>query len=191
VTYRFDWIERFSTIPLNVFIVDYRGYGRSEGSPTEQGIYKDAEAAYRFITEKMGIDPSRIIVFGESLGGAVAIDLAGKVECAGLIIQSSFTNAKDMSKRIMPIIPLWLIIKSKFDNLGKIQMVKVPKLFIHSPADEIVPYSLGKKLYDSAPEPKQFYEVANAGHNETYFIGGQQYLNVFKDFISKLHIKSK
>lgn len=183
ITYRFEWMERLCSIPLNVMIIDYRGYGKSEGSPTEEGIYKDADAAYQYLTASLSIHPDRIILLGESLGGAVAIDLASRVQCAGLIVQSTFTNAKDMAKRIMPVLPLWLVIRTKLDNLGKIQKVMAPKLFIHSPADGIVPYRLGRKLFEAAPEPKQFYEVPDAGHNETYLAGGQRYLNTIRDFV--------
>lgn len=183
VSYRFPWMEKMSEIPVNIFIIDYRGYGRSEGKPTEEGIYKDALAAYDYLTTVLKVPSRKIIIFGESLGGAPAIDLATRVPCRAVILQSTFTNAKDMAKRIMPILPLWLIIKTKMDNLAKIQKVKVPKLFIHSPADEVVPYKLGKKLYDSAPPPKQFYEIARAGHNETYLIGGKNYLDTLRKFI--------
>lgn len=186
ISYRLDWIKRMSTIPLNIFIIDYRGYGRSEGRPTEEGIYKDGEAAYSYLAKNVSVPPENIVIFGESLGGAVAIHLAAQVKCAGLILQSTFTNAKDMAKRIMPIIPLWLIIKTEFNNVGKIQKVKVPKLFIHSPSDGIVPYELGRKLFESAPAPKKFYEVPKAGHNETYLVGGQEYLDVIKDFVFSL-----
>jgi uncharacterized protein len=187
VSYRLDWIKKMSAIPLNVLIIDYRGYGQSEGSPTEEGIYRDAEAGYAYLTKKVSVSPENIVLFGESLGGAVAIHIAANMRCAGLIVQSTFTNAKDMAKRIMPIIPLWLIIKTKLDSTSKIQNVKVPKLFIHSPADGIVPYKLGRKLFDSAPEPKKFYEVSKAGHNETYLVGGQEYFNSIRDFVFSLH----
>jgi fermentation-respiration switch protein FrsA (DUF1100 family) len=173
-------------ISVNVFIIDYRGYGKSQGNPTEEGIYKDAEAAYQYITKIRKIKPNQIIVFGESLGGAVAIDCAAKFHCAGMIIQSSFTNAKDMAKVIMPIFPLWLFIKTKLDNVNKIQKVEVPKLFIHSPIDEIVPYRLGRKLYESAPPPKQFYIVPNAGHNNMDIVGGQKYFDAIGKFIKRV-----
>ena len=183
ITHRFHWMEKMSCLPINIFIIDYRGYGRSEGKPTEPGIYKDAEAAYDYLTKKMLVPSAKIVILGESLGGAPAIDLASKAKCKALIAQSTFTTAKDMAKRIMPILPLWLIIKTKLDNLAKIQKITVPKLFIHSPADEVVPYKLGRKLFNAAPPPKEFYEIPNAGHNETYLVGGEQYFKTIHKFI--------
>lgn len=183
LSHRFSWLEKMVQLPINIFLIDYRGYGKSEGKPTEAGIYKDATAAYEYLTKRRKTPPDKIILFGESLGGATAIDLASRVQSRALIVQSTFTNAKDMAKRIMPILPLWLMIKTKLDNLSKIEKVTVPKLFIHSPADEVVPYKLGRKLYDSAPPPKQFYEIPNAGHNETYLVGGESYLEALRKFI--------
>ena len=182
ITYRYGMIERLVELPAEVFIIDYRGYGRSEGSPSEQGLYADARAAWDYLTGARGIPPANIVVFGDSLGGAVAIDLAARVEPAGLVVQSSFTSIRDMAAEVMPFVPGFLL-RTKMDSLSKIKNVRVPKLFIHSPADEMVPYRFGRALYDAAPEPKHFYEVKGASHNETDSVGGRAYFDALGEFV--------
>jgi uncharacterized protein len=183
LSHRYDMIKMLMKIPVNVLIIDYRGYGKSEGSPSEQGLYKDARAAWDYLTRERGTPPERIIVFGKSLGGVVAIDLASKVEAAGLIVQSSFTSASDMAEAILPFYPRFFL-HTKMDSKQKITGVGCPKLFIHSRADEVVPYELGRKLFEAAPSPKQFYEVERAPHNSTYIVGGKGYLEALRDFIN-------
>jgi fermentation-respiration switch protein FrsA (DUF1100 family) len=182
ITSRYGMVERLVELPAEVFIIDYRGYGRSEGSPSEQGLYLDARAAWDYLTGARGIPPANIVVFGDSLGGAVAIDLATRVAPAGLIVQSSFTSIRDMAAEVMPFVP-GFILRTKMDSLSKIAKVRAPKLFIHSPADELVPYRFGRALYDAAPEPKKFYEVKGASHNETDIVGGRAYFDAIGEFI--------
>lgn len=182
ITHRFDMISGLMELPVHVFIVDYRGYGKSGGSPSERGLYLDARAAWDHLTAERGIPANRIVVLGKSLGSAPAVDLASKVEPAGLIVQSGFTSAPDMAATIFPFLPSALL-RTKMDSVGKIANVACPKLFIHSPIDEVVPYKLGRRLFDAAPEPKQFYEVARASHNETYIVGGKAYFQTLRAFI--------
>jgi len=182
ITDRADMILRLMVLPLTVFIVDYRGYGKSEGRPSEKGLYLDGEAAWDYLIREQGICPERIVIFGKSLGGAVAVDLATRVEAAGLIVQSSFTSIPDMAKHIIPILPRFLI-RTRMDSINKISRVSRPKLFIHSPADEIVPYRFGHRLFEVASEPKQFYSVPGAPHNETYQVGGREYVEVLRRFV--------
>jgi uncharacterized protein len=145
-------------------------------------LYTDARAAWDYLARERKISPGNIIVFGDSLGGAVAIDLATKVDAAGLIVQSSFTSIKDMAAQVMPFLPSF-ILRTKMDSINKIARVRSPKLFIHSPADEMVPYRLGRQLYDAASPPKQFYEVKGASHNEMDIIGGRAYFDAIGDFV--------
>jgi fermentation-respiration switch protein FrsA (DUF1100 family) len=134
-----------------------------------------------------GIPAGSIVIFGESLGGAVAIDLATKVNhCGGLIVQSSFTSIADMAAVVLPFVPS-LIIRTKMDSLSKIGRVSWPKLFIHSQADEIIPYRLGRRLFDAAHDPKQFYEVKGASHNTTDVVGGAAYYEALRSFIYSSH----
>lgn len=183
ITYRYDMIRVLMQLPVDVFIIDYRGYGRSEGHPSEQGLYKDARAAWDYLVNERGAKPERIVILGKSLGGAPAIDLATQVAPAGLIIQSSFTSISDMASTVIPFFPS-VVLRTKMDSVEKVKRVTCPKLFIHSPGDEVVPFSLGRRLFEAAPEPKQFYEVANASHNDTYIRGGKGYLETLRAFIN-------
>lgn len=163
---RLEKIQLFNGMGLNIFIVDYRGYGKSKGRPSEEGVYKDARAVYDHLARRPGIGTDRIFAYGASLGGAVAIDLATKRNLSGLMIDSTFSSAVDMAKRMYPFIPSFLV-RSKFDSIRKVRDVRIPKLFIHSPEDDIVPFEMGDKLYQAAAEPKVFLETAgdhNYGH---------------------------
>jgi fermentation-respiration switch protein FrsA (DUF1100 family) len=182
ISYRYDMIRAMMELPVQVFIIDYRGYGKSEGKPNEQGLYLDARAAWNYLVNDRGVSPGNIIVFGKSLGGAPAIDLASQVEPAGLIIQSSFTSAGDMAATILPFLPR-AFLHTKMDSLSKIAQAHCPKLFIHSRADEVVPYELGRRLFEAAPDPKEFYEVIGSPHNSTYIVGGKAYFEALRRFV--------
>jgi len=132
-------------VPARVFVVGYRGYGRSEGRPSEDGLYRDARAAWRHLTGEGGLPPDRIVIFGKSLGGAVAIDLATEVDPGGLIVESSFTSIPDMAGKHYPFVPKFMV-RTRMNSLAKITTISCPKLFIHSKADRVVPYALGRKL---------------------------------------------
>ncbi|HYO98983.1 MAG TPA: alpha/beta hydrolase [Pyrinomonadaceae bacterium] len=183
ISHRYEIIEGLVKLPVNVLVIDYRGYGKSEGSPSEQGLYADARAAWDYLTNVRGIPAARIVIYGESLGGAVAIDLASKVSACGLVVQSSFTSIADMAAEVLPLAPRFLL-RTKMDSLSKIAQVSCPKLFIHSEADEIVPYRLGRRLFDAAHAPKQFYDVKNAPHNLTFDIGGAAFYEALRNFVN-------
>ena len=180
---RTDLLFRLAMTPAQVFIIDYRGYGRSEGRPSEKGLYLDGRAAWDHLVREQRIAPDRIILLGKSLGGAVAIDLATEVQPAGLIVQSSFTSVPDMASVHFPFVPKALV-RTKMDNLAKIGDVSAPKLFIHSSDDEIVPFEQGRRLYEAASEPKRFFAVEGAGHNETWVVGGHAYNAAIRDFVN-------
>ena len=163
---RIPKLAMFHRLGANVFIFDYRGYGRSRGRPTERGMYRDALAAYDAAVSQAGARADRLVVYGASLGGVAATYLAAQRPVAGLILDSTFTSAVDMARIIVPWIPTCLI-SIQLDSLGRISQIRTPKLFIHSPADETVPYRLGRKLFDAAVEPKQFLTV-QGGHNDGY-----------------------
>jgi hypothetical protein len=184
VAYRYDLLRRLVTIPAQVLAVDYRGYGRSEGMPSEAGLYRDARAAWEFLSAARGVPAERIVIFGKSLGGAPAVDLASQVAPAGLVVQSSFTSIPDIAATLMPLIPRALI-RTRMDSLAKIATVRCPKLFIHGSADEIVAYAMGRRLFDAAPGPKRFFDVPGASHNETHVVGGEAYLGALRDFVSE------
>jgi pimeloyl-ACP methyl ester carboxylesterase len=182
LTYRYDMMRALMALPVRVVIVDYRGYGKSEGSPSERGLYLDARAAWDYLVLERRIAANRIVIFGKSLGGVPAIDLATHVQPAGLIVQSSFTSARDMAASVLPFLPTFLL-RTKMDSFSKIPEVSCPKLFIHSRADEVVPWELGRKLYEAATEPKEFYEVIGSPHNSTYIVGGKPYLEALRSFV--------
>jgi fermentation-respiration switch protein FrsA (DUF1100 family) len=186
---RADLMVRLARLPVQVFIVDYRGYGRSEGRPSEQGLYRDADAAWRYLVSERRVRPGQIVVFGKSLGGVPAVDLATRVNPAGLILESTFTSVPDMAARHFPFIP-GALIRSRMDSLSKIADIRVPKLHIHSPSDEVVPYQLGKRLYEAAATPKRFYEVDGAGHNETYIVGGPRYFRTIRAFVDECQTRA-
>jgi len=183
LAHRADVMLLLSSLPAQVFIVDYRGYGRSEGRPTEKGLYLDARAAWRHLTVDLGVPPKRIVIYGVSLGGAVAVDLAAEVDAAGLIVQSSFTSVPDMARRHYPFVPGWLI-RTRMESEEKIARVSCPVMVAHSPADEIVPYELGRRLYQAAGGEVRFVEIPGAAHNETWLRGGHRYLDEVRSFVA-------
>ena len=181
ITDRYEMIRALMQVPIRVLIIDYRGYGKSEGSPTERGLYADADAAWRYLSSERAVPVENIIIFGKSLGGAPAIDLATRVQPAGLIVQSSFTSIPGMAGTLIPHFP-GMLLRTKMDSINKIGRVSCPKLLIHSPADELVPFEMGRQLYAAAAEPKRFYEVPRAPHNNTWMVGGKAYLEEIRSF---------
>ena len=175
----------YARLGVNVLAVDYRGYGKSEGSPDEAGVYRDADAAYDYLLQERHIHPQDIFVFGHSLGGAVAVDLASRRECGGLIVQSSFTSAKDMARRTFRIPLFEYIPKSQFNSLEKIRGVRAAILIVHGTRDETVPFSMGQRLFAAAPEPKFFFPVEGAGHNDVVEVGGEDLLEHLKSFLEQ------
>ena len=184
IGYGLGQMAEFSGLGVNVLAVDYRGYGKSEGSPDEAGVYCDADAAYDYLMEARHFRSEDIIIFGHSLGGAVAIDLASRRGCGGLIVQSSFSSAREMARRMFHIPLFEYIPKSRFDSLSKIRQVRAPILIMHGTCDEVVPFWMGKKLYAAAPEPKSFFSIEGAGHNDVLLVGGESFLNCLRQFIT-------
>ncbi len=169
---------------VNIFIIDYRGYGKSQGRPTEQGLYLDAAAAYNYLLDKREIKAENIILYGESVGTAVIINLASTAKIAGLIAEGGFSTGRDMGREIYPFLPSF-VFSNKFDSLSKIKNINEPKLFIHSRDDEIIPFSLAKKLFDTAGEPKQLKEIKGS-HNSCFFDCREACLSCIKSFIEQL-----
>ena len=184
ISHRIEIIEIFNKLSLNVFIFDYRGYGKSKGSPTEEGLYRDARAAYKNLLSRKNINKDAIVIYGKSIGANVAIDLASKVKAAALISESGFTSAYDMGKKLFPFFPIKWIITIKYDAATKIKNIPIPKLIIHSQDDEIVPFKLGKKLFEAAPQPKEFYQM-RGGHNEAVFMAMEEYSVKINNFLSR------
>jgi fermentation-respiration switch protein FrsA (DUF1100 family) len=172
-----------SELGASVLLFDYRGYGRSEGAPDEDGTYRDARAAYRWLVEERGVRPDRLVLFGESLGSAVALDLALAHPCRALVLESPFTSVPDMAAVVLPFLPR-AFVRTQYDNLGKIARLRVPLLVLHGERDEVVPFAQGRRLFEAAPEPKRFYAIAGAGHNDTYIVGGAAYWHAVSEFLA-------
>jgi fermentation-respiration switch protein FrsA (DUF1100 family) len=175
IAHRVGVFRELSAARMNVFAFDYRGYGQSTGTPNERGLYTDARAAYDHLVGPLGRSPEEIILFGHSLGGAVAIDAALDRSVAGLVVESSFTDIKDMARTLHPQIPLHLIARNGFRSIEKVGELTLPKLFIHGTDDETVPFEIGRRLYEAAAEPKELYVVEGAGHNDVHQQGGAAY----------------
>ncbi|MCC3420586.1 MAG: alpha/beta fold hydrolase [Microcoleus sp. PH2017_29_MFU_D_A] len=180
--------NRFHGLGLSVFLIDYRGYGKSQGDfPSESRVYEDVEQAWDYLVKQRGINPNQIYIYGHSLGGAIAIDLAVRhPEAAGLIVEGSFTSVRamvDFQKPLFRAFPIDLLLAQRFDSLSKVDRLQMPVLFIHGTADTVVPAEMSKKMFDAAPEPKQLYMVPNGGHNNAAQIGGAEYLRVVSKFL--------
>ncbi|MFH0732977.1 MAG: alpha/beta hydrolase [Candidatus Omnitrophota bacterium] len=184
ISHRLEKIIILRDIGVNIFIIDYRGYGNSEGSPSEKGLYIDARAAYDYLVNTRKNAPENIIIYGESLGGAVAVDLASKVKAGALIAEGTFSSARDMAKKMYPFLPA-LVFSSRLDSVSKIKKVGAPKLFIHSKNDEIVPFILAIKLYNAAGEPKDMIELFG-GHNTYHIDSKNKYISSIAKFLSRL-----
>lgn len=183
VTDRLELLQMLHAhVPANVFIFDYRGFGRSNGSPSENGVYEDAVAAFDWLKNA---DPELpIIVHGHSLGSAVAIDLATKRKAvAGLILESPFTNAKDMARRMFGGLPMHWFASMRWASDEKIATLHLPKLFLHGGKDLTIPLRLGEKLYQSAASPKEFVTIPNGDHNNLYLADSGTYFGSINRFM--------
>lgn len=182
ISHRLDSLAIFHRLGLSTLIIDYRGYGESEGRITEQGTYLDAEAAWRYLTETKGTDPKEIVIFGRSLGGAVAANLVIRTSPAGLILESVFSSVPDMAAQLYPVFPVRLLARYEYDVKKAVQRITCPVLVIHSRDDEIIPFANGVKVYESAVEPKTFLEIRGS-HNEGFLVSGAAYLQGLERFI--------
>lgn len=161
---------------VDVLAFDYRGYGRSSGRPTEKGVYLDVRAAYDLLVGRLGRRAEDILLFGHSLGGAVAIDCALDRPVAGLVVQASFTDTRQLARAIFPGKPMHLFARRHFRSIDKVGRLEMPKLFIHGSEDGAIPQDHGERLFEAAAEPKELYLVPRAGHNDVHRHGGFGYL---------------
>ncbi len=185
ISHRRESIETFHRLGLNVFIIDYRGYGQSKGKPNEQGLYQDATAAWRYLTEDKGFDPENVIIFGRSLGGAVAAKLASEVEARGLILESTMSSARDFARDVFKILSRLVVIRYDFNTAQHIQQVNYPVLVLHSPDDEIMPFHLGKKVYELANQPKHFVHM-RGDHNYGFMRSQPEYQQELDSWLKSL-----
>ena len=179
---RLDSINIFHQLGLSVFIIDYRGYGDSSGIATENGTYIDAETAFYFLRNEKNISEDDIIIFGRSLGGAVAIWLAKKYKSLALIVESSFTSIIDMGKHNYPYLPISILANIYYPSIERVPNIDIPILLIHSKEDDIVPYKFGRALFEAANEPKDFLEIYGL-HNDGYLTSGAVYTEGIDNFL--------
>ncbi len=175
---------KFRDLGLGVIAVDYRGYGGSGGVPSEVGFYRDAAAAYAYLTGELGVPPSRIMIYGYSLGSAVAIDLAAGVPAAGLVVEGALLSVAILGAELYPYLPVAWLARNRFASVDKIARITMPKLFLHARADADVPIAHGHKLFDLAPPPKTFQDVAG-GHQDAFRIDPDFFSGVAR-FVTQL-----
>lgn len=185
ISHRLDSIRIFNTLGLSILIMDYRGYGQSEGKVSEAGTYLDAEAAWQYLVEDKRIDPQTIILFGRSLGGAVAAHVAEKHTPGALVVESAFTSVPDMAARLYPVFPVRLLARFKYDTRKALASVSCPVLIIHSPDDEIITFENGRLLFAAARPPKSFLEI-QGGHNDGFLVSGVFYVEGVENFIEEI-----
>ncbi|MEO7320659.1 MAG: alpha/beta hydrolase [Nitrosospira sp.] len=182
ISHRMEYLLMFHRLGYNAFIFDYRGYGQSSGSPSEAGTYTDAQSAWRYLTEEKSISPARIVLFGESLGGAVAAWLAMNEKPGMLVLASVFTSVPDLAEKIYPFLPVRLLSRFDYNTIEYLKSVTFPTFIAHSRQDEIVPFAHGQALYQAAPEPKQFLEL-QGGHNSGFIFMQEDWVKALGNFI--------
>ena len=183
---RLENLVELHRIGLSVFLFDYRGYGRSGGKPSEPGLYQDALAAYDYLTQVRRIRPGRIVLFGRSLGAAVAGEVASRRAVAGLILESSFPSIAALAQEQALGLPAhWLLI-ARFDLAERLAKLRMPILVIHGDRDRIIPLRFGRQVFQAASPPKAFYLVSGADHNDLYLVGGKDYFLRLKEFVQEI-----
>ena len=186
IGHRVDELALFHhKLGVNQFIFDYRGYGRSEGTPSEKGTYQDARAAMAYLHSRPDVDAGKIVYFGRSLGAAVAVELAGSHPPLGLVLVAAFSSMEDMARLTFPFLPVGLLVKGHYDSLSRIREIQSPLLVMHGDLDSTVPLSQGEKLFNSANGPKRFHVLTGADHNDTYLVG-QGYWEALDEFLATL-----
>lgn len=184
ISHRLQTIELLNRLGLDTLIIDYRGYGRSGGQPSEKGLYLDAEAAYDWLRARPGTEPGSIVAFGRSLGGAVAVELARRRPVSALIVESAFASTAEIGRELLPFLPVPLLVTQRFDSLGKVRALAVPKLFIHGRDDEIIPFRHGTLLFNAAAAPKRFAALAG-GHNDAFLLPENAYPEILAGFLDE------
>lgn len=182
ISHRFDTLRIWHALGYDSFIFDYRGYGESTGSPDEEGTYTDAQTAWNYLVKEKGIPPDRIVLFGRSMGGAIAAQLATRTEPAALIIESSFTSVPDIAADLYPWLPARLLSRFEYDTRAYAQQAGCPVMVIHSSEDEIIPFEHGHAIHASAATPKYMLTLQGS-HNQGFLSSGSHYIEGLQDFL--------
>ena len=188
ISHRLGYLTMFNYLGYSVLLFDYRGYGKSGGSPGEEGTYLDAEAAWQHLTEARNLKSQDIVLVGESLGGGVATWLALKYPPRALVLASTFTSVPDMGAQVYPWLPVRLLARIVYDNIARIREIQVPVMIAHSRGDDIIPFAHGQALFAAAREPKQFLELAG-GHNEGFLFSRNEWIAAVGAFLDRAKMK--
>lgn len=183
ISHRLDKLATLNELGADVLLLDYRGYGRSEGTPDEAGTYRDADAAYDWLRGR-GVSAERIVLYGESLGGPIATDLAARQPVGGLILESSPSSILDVARYHYPWLPVAWFLSVRYDARAKIGRVHAPLLILHSPDDEIVPFDMAEQLYAAANGPKRLVRL-RGGHNDNFMVAADTYRAAVNDFLHR------
>ncbi|MCB2182513.1 MAG: alpha/beta hydrolase [Desulfobulbaceae bacterium] len=185
ISHRLETIEIINRLGYSIFIFDYRGYGMSEGTPSEEGTYRDVEAAWNYLLKHQKVEPSEIILFGRSLGGAIASWLAARTTPKACILESCFSSVCDMAASLYPFLPTRLLCRFSYNTLENSGKISAPLLVIHSPDDDVVPFSHGREIFNHANEPKTFLQISG-NHNNGFLVTGKRYENGLNNFLDNL-----
>ena len=185
ISHRLDSLRQFWSLGLSVMIIDYRGYGQSEGKTTEAGTYRDADAAWRYLTQGRGVRPEDIVVFGRSVGASVAARLASEQDPQGLIVESSFTSVPDIAAELYPWLPARWLSRLSHATRDYVRDVRCPVLVVHSRDDEIVPFHHGEAIFTAAPEPRSLLELRGT-HNDAFIRDERSYIEGVRAFLARL-----
>ena len=185
IIHRLENLRELYRIGLSVFLFDYRGYGRSQGRPSEKGLYQDAMAAYDYVTRQRRITADRMVLFGRSLGAAVAGEVAAHKPASSLILESCFPSIEAVAKYYYHGLPVHWLLGASFRLIDRLPHLSMPKLFVHGDRDSIIPLPLGEEAFHAAKAPKEFYLVKGADHNDLPFVGGRPYYAKLREFISR------
>ena len=189
ISHRIDYARMFHGLGYGTLLVEYRGYGKSTGAPSEEGTYRDALASWRWLMETRGLPPGDIVVFGESLGGAVACWVAAREKPRALVLASTFTSVPDLGAEVYRFLPVRLLSRFKYDTLECVSKVTAPVLVVHSPRDDIVPYAHAERLYGAANEPKEFLGIAG-GHNDGFLHTRAEWVKALGAFLERAQRKA-
>ncbi len=185
ISHRLDSIRQFRNLELSILIVDYRGYGQSAGRTSESGIYRDADAAWRYLTETRRVSPSDVVIFGRSLGASVAAQLATRQRPLALIVESSFTSVPDIAQELYPWLPTRWLSRLSHATRDYIREVRCPVLVVHSRDDEIIPYHHGQAIFEAAPEPRTLLTLRGS-HNDAFLLDESTYIEGLWTFLMRL-----
>lgn len=183
IIHRLENLAELYRVGISVFLFDYRGYGRSQGTPSEEGVYQDALAAAEYLVRSKRVKPERLVLFGRSLGAAVAAEVASRQKAAGLILESAFPSVESVARAHYFGLPMHWFLGARFRLIDRLPKLSLPLLVIHGDQDEIIPIELGRQVFELAREPKSFYAVPGADHNDLYHVGGKPYFTRLRQFV--------